>query len=297
MYVYRPCAYSTDTSADEYTIGCSGTSTGSDGNVYFTDKCYVDTSTTGCYASTEANLCTGACTVSAAVWYVLEIAHLRLENPARSYPVPCSLFPVHSDPIEPNPDMLFPPLPPSSSPSPSPSTADKVPNSSSKSSAPVCRTVLQFGTAATDPTTYTLYDCVPRGGKTRISLQNLFSLSSSVTPNPFIDPSYTLDGTTFVPIGGVVSKTGSSSSSTSNTVPGGNPTPVPDNGGGAGKTTTPKKKKTTGAIAGGVVGGLVAVGLIAGAVIWALIKKKQKARREAGAVQEVSHVTYVHDGK
>jgi hypothetical protein len=42
---------------------------------------------------------------------------------------------------------------------------------------------------------------------------------------------------------------------------------------------------------------LVAIGAIVGAVIWALVRKKQKARQEAGAVQEVSHVTYVHDQK
>ena len=58
-----------------------------------------------------------------------------------------------------------------------------------------------------------------------------------------------------------------------------------------------KKKSNTGAIAGGVVGGLVVVGLLAGGLIWALMKKKEKARREAGAVNEVSHVTYAHDQK
>jgi hypothetical protein len=56
--------------------GCSGTSTSADGNVYFTDPCFVDTLTTICYASTEANLCTGACITNAQIWYVLEIIPL-----------------------------------------------------------------------------------------------------------------------------------------------------------------------------------------------------------------------------
>lgn len=155
---------------------------------------------------------------------------------------------------------------------------------SSQSSAPVCRQVLQFGTDAIDPTTYTLWDCVPLGGNTKVSLQYYYSVSSTLTPNPLIDPSYTFDGTTFVLIGATAT-----TSSNTKTSGGGGPTAEPFVG--------KPKKKSTGAIAGGVVGGLAAVGLIAGAVIWALMKKKEKARSEASAVNEVSHVTYMHDTK
>jgi hypothetical protein len=168
---------------------------------------------------------------------------------------------------------------------------------SSQSSAPICRTVLQYGTADTDPTTYTLYDCIPLGGNTRIQLQNLYSYSSSLSANPLIDPSYTFDGTTFVPIANLASSTSrSTQSSGSTTTPNSGPsTPGPVNIGG---DDLPRPKKSnTGAIAGGVVGGLVAVGLLTGGVIWALMRKKEKARREAGAVNEVSHVTYTHDQK
>lgn len=77
------------------------------------------------------------------------------------------------------------------------------------------------------------------------------------------------------------------------TGPGATPTSVDEGE----ETVKPPKKKNTGAIAGGVVGGLLALGLAAGGAIWALMKKKEKARRQAGAVNEVSHVTYVHEGK
>ncbi|ERF72079.1 hypothetical protein EPUS_04997 [Endocarpon pusillum Z07020] len=218
------CAYNTRENA----FGCcSGTSVASDGRIYFTDSCYIDTMTTGCYASTEADLCTGLCSSTAAVCL--------------------------------------------------------------QSTAPICRTVLQFGTDAFDPATYTQYDCIPLGVSTRISLQNLFSVSISVEPDPLFDPSYTWDGTTFIPTSATTTRstsvpvTGSGSSTV---------TPVP---------TTPgpvrPPRNNTGAIAGGVVGGLALLGLVAGGAIWGLMRRKQKARRQASAVNEVSHVTYVHDAK
>lgn len=163
---------------------------------------------------------------------------------------------------------------------------------SSSADAPVCRTVLQLGTASNDPVTYTEYDCMARGAKTFLTIQNYYSFSSYMTLAPLLDPDYTWDGTTYVPLASATTGSGSSRSgsadrvttaSSSPTLP---PPPPP-----------PEKKSKTGAIAGGVVGGLAGLGLLAGALIWALKRKKEKARREAASVPEVSHVTYVHDGK
>lgn len=50
--------------------GCSGTSTSANGKVYFTDGCFLETSTTGCVPYTAADRCTGTCAISVQLWYV-----------------------------------------------------------------------------------------------------------------------------------------------------------------------------------------------------------------------------------
>ncbi|KAF7506547.1 hypothetical protein GJ744_011693 [Endocarpon pusillum] len=226
------CAYNRQMSA----FGCcTGTSTASDGYISFTDSCYIDTLTTGCYASTEADLCTGLCTDRAAV---------------------CA-----------------------------------------RSSAPICRTIL-FSTAASDSAPYTYYDCIPLGANTQLSIQLSFSVASSVEPDPFYNPSYTWDGQTFISIGATTTRSSSMrvTPSGSSKVTPAPTTPEPVDGSEDGQVVRPKKSNT-GAIAGGVVGGLAALGLAAGGAIWGLMRRKKKARRHASAVNEVSHDTYVHEGK
>ena len=195
--------------------------------------CYVDTTTTGCYASSEQDSCTGSCTTNAMV---------------------CT-----------------------------------------SNTAPICRTVVQRGTASADSMLYTQYDCVPVGGKTSLAIENAFSSSATDGLNPLIDSSYTFDGTTLVPIKGAKGTSTTTTTSTSASSSATDPADEADQG--APKNGGGKKKSNTGAIAGGVVGGLAAVGLVVGAVIFFLMKKKQRARTQAGNVQEVAHVTYSHDGK
>lgn len=233
------CAYNSEISA----FGCcSGTSRASDGRLYFTGSCSVSVATTDCYGSADADLCTGSCTISAAICL--------------------------------------------------------------RSAYPLCRTVFLYGTDLLDPTTYSLYDCVPVGADTFLVLQDGFTISRSLEQNPWYDSSYTWDSDTYVPISATTSSTitstwtltrGGSTSTVSSTVTDRTSlptlTPVID------EDVVRPKKTNTGAIAGGVVGGLAALGLAAGGTIWALMRRKEKARREASAVNEVSHVTYVHEGK
>jgi hypothetical protein len=111
-------------------------------------------------------------------------------------------------------------------------------------------------------------------------------VSSSVEPDPRLVPGCSFDANDNLACGST-----STSSRITTTKPVSAETDQP------GLDLTRPKKSKTGAIAGGVVGGLAGVGLITGALIWALMRKKEKARREAAAVNEVSHTTYVHDGK
>lgn len=226
-----------------------------------------------------------------------------MARPTRIFaPVPAqSVLPYGKAAILVKPSVLFPP--PFSKQSKPPADRDPEKNSL-RSAYPLCRTVFLYGTDLLDPTTYSLYDCVPVGADTFLVLQDGFTISRSLEQNPWYDSSYTWDSDTYVPISATTSSTitstwtltrGGSTSTVSSTVTDRTSlptlTPVID------EDVVRPKKSNTGAIAGGVVGGLAALGLAAGGTIWALMRRKEKARREASAVNEVSHVTYVHEGK
>lgn len=208
------------------------------------------------------------------------------------------LFPLDESPFD-SAVAISQTLPPKSRPGPLVKRfqpAHLRPNSSSESTAPVCRTVLQYGTDYLDSVTYTEYNCVLLGAKTKLSLQNSYSFSSFMNWGPLLESGYSYDEskTSIVPMTGSDSPstptttttiTGVTTTSTSPPPPSSTvPVPVPSN-------------RNTGAIAGGVVGGLAGLGLIVGGLIWALMRRKEKARRNATSVQEVSHVTVMHDGK